>query len=100
MRGILCEASYASASYASASCAYLFGTVCPVTGETEALIAPYVDKHIMTHHLEQISAKTKTGKYAVVIMDGPGLRSSRMASSFIGGGYQECKYLKVAPVFT
>ncbi len=24
--------------------AYLFGAVCPATGETEALIAPYVDK--------------------------------------------------------
>jgi hypothetical protein len=74
--------------------------VCPASGETEALIAPYVDKNIMTHHLEQISAKTKTGKHAVVIMDGPGWHSSRFVSSFIGGGYQECKYIKVAPVFT
>jgi hypothetical protein len=33
--------------------------VCPGTGETEALIAHYVDKNNMTHHLEQISAKSK-----------------------------------------
>ena len=78
----------------------MFGAVCLATGEKEALIAPYVDKYIMTHHLEQISAKTKTGRHAVVIMNGPGWRSSRMASSFIGRGYQECEYLKVAPVFT
>ena len=50
--------------------AYLFGAVCPATGETEALIAPYVDKNIMTLHLEQISAKTQTGRHAEVIMDG------------------------------
>jgi hypothetical protein len=80
--------------------AYLFGAVCPATGETEALIAPYVDKNIMTNHLEQISAKTKTGRHAVVIMDGPGWRSSRMASSVIGGRYQQFEYPKVAPVFT
>jgi hypothetical protein len=46
--------------------------VCPAKDETEALIAPYVDKNIMTHHLEQISAKTKTGRHAVVIMDSSG----------------------------
>jgi hypothetical protein len=48
----------------------LFGAVCPSTGETEALIVPHVDKCIMTQHLEQISAKTVPGRYAVVIMDG------------------------------
>ncbi|MFT4810738.1 MAG: hypothetical protein ACI96N_002997, partial [Arenicella sp.] len=29
--------------------------------------------------------------HAVVIMDGPGWRSSRMASSVIGGRYQQCE---------
>ena len=48
----------------------MFGAVCPATGETEALIVPHVDKCIMTQHLEQVSAKTKPGRYAVVIMDG------------------------------
>ena len=50
--------------------AYLFGAVCPSTGETEALIVPQVSKDIMTCHLEQISAKTERGRHAVVIMDG------------------------------
>jgi transposase len=31
---------------------------------------PHVDKCIMTQYLEQISAKTIPGRYAVVIMDG------------------------------
>jgi hypothetical protein len=52
--------------------AYIFGAVCPATGETEALIAPHVDKDLMTRHLEQISAKTEVGRHAVVIMDGAG----------------------------
>jgi transposase len=30
-------------------------------------------------------------------MDGSGWRSSRMASSVIGGRYQQCEYLKVTP---
>jgi hypothetical protein len=78
----------------------LFGAVSPATVETEALIAPCVDKNIMTHHLEHISAKAKTGRHALVIMDGPGRRSSKMASSVIGGRYQQREYLNVAPVFT
>jgi transposase len=48
----------------------LFGAVCPATGETEALIAPHVDKEMMSRHLEQISVKTEVGRHAVVIMVG------------------------------
>nr|WP_232360072.1 IS630 family transposase [Paraneptunicella aestuarii] len=52
--------------------AYLFGAVCPATGETEALITPWVNKDAMTLHLKQISERTKPGRMAVVIMDGAG----------------------------
>jgi transposase len=52
--------------------AYLFGAVCPSTGETEALLAPWVNKQVMTQHLEQISRATKPGRHAVFIMDGAG----------------------------
>ncbi|WP_407636162.1 transposase, partial [Paraglaciecola polaris] len=31
--------------------AYVFGAVCPSTGATEAIIAPYVDMTIMCEHL-------------------------------------------------
>ncbi|AZZ99776.1 IS630 family transposase [Pseudoalteromonas sp. R3] len=49
--------------------AYLFGAVCPTTGETEALISPIVNKEVMYSHLEQISQRTQPGRMAVVVMD-------------------------------
>ncbi|MDC2890162.1 IS630 family transposase [Psychrosphaera algicola] len=52
--------------------AYLFGAVCPRNGRTEALITPYVNKEVMTLHMEQISKATPIGRHAVVIMDGAG----------------------------
>jgi len=62
--------------------AYLFGAVCPATGETEALIVPWVNKEIMTQHLGQISAKTKPGRHAIVIMDGAGWHTDDIAKDF------------------
>ncbi|MDO6721630.1 IS630 family transposase, partial [Psychrosphaera sp. 1_MG-2023] len=52
--------------------AYLFGAVCPANGKTEAIITPYVNKEVMTLHMEQISKATELGRHAVVIMDGAG----------------------------
>ncbi|QTL37210.1 transposase [Pseudoalteromonas viridis] len=49
--------------------AYLFGAVCPTTGETEALISPLVNKEVMYSHLEQISQRTQPGRIVVVAMD-------------------------------
>lgn len=60
--------------------AYLFGAVCPATGETEALIAPWVNKEIMIRHLKQIAARTQPGRHAVVIMDGAGWHAEDIAS--------------------
>jgi len=48
--------------------AHLFGAVCPATGETEALLAPYVSKDIMRKHLMQISHRTKPGRHAIVVI--------------------------------
>jgi transposase len=59
--------------------AYLFGAVCPATGKTEALLAPCVNKEVMIQHLEQISATTKPGRHAVVIMDGAGWHTEDIA---------------------
>jgi hypothetical protein len=47
--------------------ACLFGAVCPATGQTEALITPFVNKEAMTQHLKQISEATCAGRHAVVI---------------------------------
>lgn len=60
---------------------YLFGAVCPATGETEALLAPWVNKEVMTQHLEQISTTTKPGRHAVVIMDGAGWHTEDIAEN-------------------
>ncbi|CAK2159745.1 hypothetical protein VCRA2122O12_920001 [Vibrio crassostreae] len=35
--------------------AYLFGSVCPERGIGKAIVVPWVNKDIMTNHLEQIS---------------------------------------------
>ena len=41
---------------------YLFGAVCPATGQTEALISPVVNKEMMTEYLSQISNATPDGR--------------------------------------
>jgi hypothetical protein len=51
---------------------YLFGAVCPATGETEALIAPWVNKVIMQQHLDLISKRTQPRLHAVIIMEDAG----------------------------
>ena len=62
--------------------AYLFGAVCPASGETEALIAPWVNKEIMQQHLELISQRTEPERHAVVIMDGAGWHTDDIAKNF------------------
>ncbi|WKD22688.1 transposase [Pseudoalteromonas sp. KG3] len=37
---------------------HIFGAVCPATGQTEAIIAPYLSKDIMKQHLQLISDAT------------------------------------------
>lgn len=60
--------------------AYLFGAVCAATGETEALIAPWVNKEIMQQHLDLISKRTEPERHAVVIMDGLGWHTDDIAN--------------------
>ena len=48
----------------------MFSAVCPATGNTEALITPWVNKDIMKQLLKLISERTEAGRHAVVIMDG------------------------------
>jgi hypothetical protein len=50
--------------------AYMFGAMCNTAGETETIIIPIVNKDIMKQHLKQISDKTRSVRYAVVIMGG------------------------------
>lgn len=61
---------------------YLFGAVCPATGQTEALVSPFVNKKAMTQHMRQISQATPVGRHAVVIIDGAGWHTDDTASEF------------------
>ena len=61
---------------------YLFGAVCPSTGQTEAIITPFVNKEAMTLHLKQISQATPTGRHALVVIDGAGWHTMDTAQPF------------------
>jgi len=62
--------------------AYLFGAVCPSTGATEALIAPYMDMEIMKEHLKLISKRTPSDRHAVIIADGAAWHQEYLADQF------------------
>ena len=61
--------------------AYIYGAICPTTGETEALISSCVNKDMMTKHLQQISQKTDPERFAVVIMDGASWHQNDLTNS-------------------
>lgn len=50
--------------------AYIFGAVCPGTGNYNGLILPRVNKEAMAMHMKAISKQVSEGKHAVVVMDG------------------------------
>ncbi len=58
----------------------MFGAVFPATGDTKALIAPWVNKDIVKQHLRLIAARTLPGHHAVVIMDGAGWHTVDIAN--------------------
>lgn len=62
--------------------AYLFGAVCPATGATEALIAPYIDMDMMRRHLQLISERTESGRHAVIIVDGAAWHQEHLSEDF------------------
>lgn len=52
--------------------AYIFGAVCPSTGNTVGLVVPYSNTFSMNLHLAEISKNVSPGKHAVLIMDNAG----------------------------
>jgi hypothetical protein len=52
--------------------AYIFGAVCPSTGNSVGLVLPYSNTTTMNLHLEEISNNVTIGKHAVVIVDNAG----------------------------
>lgn len=50
--------------------AYIFGAICPSTGNHSGLVLPRVNKEAMAMHMKAISEQVSEGKHAVVVMDG------------------------------
>jgi len=62
--------------------AYLFGAVCPATGDTEALIAPCMNMDVMEKHLALISNKVPEGRHAVIVVDGAAWHQCHLTDKF------------------
>lgn len=52
--------------------AYIFGAVCPSSGESVGLVLPSSNSEAMNLHLKAISDRVLNNKHAVVIMDNAG----------------------------
>ncbi|MBA6295644.1 transposase, partial [Colwellia sp. MB02u-9] len=62
--------------------AYLFGAVCPATGDTEALIAPIMNMDVMEKHLALIAQKVPKGRHAVIVVDGAAWHQVHLTEKF------------------
>jgi hypothetical protein len=55
---------------------YLLAAVCPETGADCAMIAPYLDTHVINVFLEQLSASLPADVHAALVWDGAGYHKS------------------------
>lgn len=62
--------------------AYLYGAVCPATGQTEGLVSPYSNSDAMRKHLKLISDATPFDKHSVVVMDQASWHKTELADDF------------------
>ncbi len=49
--------------------AYIFGGICPESGEAAELVMPFVNTQAMEQHLAVISTQVTKGKHAAIIVD-------------------------------
>ena len=61
---------------------YIFGAVCPSTGESVAFISPEVGINAMNEHLNLISKMLKPGEIAVIVLDKASWHTSKKVSNF------------------
>ena len=61
---------------------YLFGAVCPATGNAVGLLLPYANTDTMKIHLEYISEAVPKGKHAVIVLDKAGWHTTKRLGSF------------------
>lgn len=57
---------------------YIYGAVCPSTGQSVGLILPCVNMIAMTAHLEAISQQVPEGRHAIIIVDGAAWHSAKL----------------------
>ncbi len=55
---------------------YLFGAVCPETGENNAWLMPVANTETMTIHLRTLSAQLASDVHALLVLDGAGWHHS------------------------
>jgi len=56
---------------------YVFGTVCPKTGESHSLILPYCNTEMMNLFLKLVSEKTPAGHHMILVLDNAGWHHSK-----------------------
>lgn len=56
---------------------YVLGAVCPVSGQSVGLLAPYLDTGIVNQFLAQFSAELAPGVHAVMIWDQAGFHTAK-----------------------
>ena len=61
---------------------YLFGAVCPASGDAVGLLLPYANTNAMQLHLAQISQQVPKGRHAVIVLDRAGWHTTKKLSTF------------------
>ena len=51
---------------------YIFGAICPETGEAAGLVLPWCNTEAMSLHLAEISARVTPGKHCALLVDQAG----------------------------
>ena len=51
---------------------YIYGAVCPSTGQAVGLVLPYANTTCMSLHIDEIAGSVPEGRHALVLMDGAG----------------------------
>ncbi|MDO4251406.1 MAG: IS630 family transposase [Moraxella sp.] len=49
---------------------YIYGAICPKTGQSAGLVLPYANSECMKLHLQEISKNIAQGRHAVLVVDG------------------------------
>lgn len=62
--------------------AYIFGAVCPKTGESVGMVLPSSNTEAMNIHLSHISKSIKSGYHAVIVMDKAGWHTTKNLKKF------------------